>query len=157
MVDRRFSLAALLKLRTTVEERAAGELAGARRVRLAAAAEVDRTRDELAATGLGHVSEVHVLSSGTDPRMWQATVAGRAALGSLLAERRMALVAARDEEERASAVWTRARRDTRAIERLEERHTEAVRAAELHAEQTALDEVAGQRAARAAVARGGLA
>ncbi|GIG27659.1 flagellar export protein FliJ [Cellulomonas marina] len=135
MAARTFSLAGLLRLRGMAEDRAAGRLAQTRAVRGAAATQLARAESDLAASGM---------PDGADVRLWQAGVAGRAALGALLGERRVQLVAADDEVAVAQEAWTLARRETRAVERLAERHAEQVRAEDLRAEQLVLDEIAGR-------------
>ncbi|MCL2850274.1 MAG: hypothetical protein FWE61_09565, partial [Micrococcales bacterium] len=54
----------------------------------------------------------------------------------------VAVAAGRTEER--TAEWSTARRATRSVERLAERHDEQVRAADEHAEQVVLDEVGVQ-------------
>ena len=82
-----------------------------------------------------------------DRLAWHAAVAGRAALGALLVERRGEVVQAESATDDRAQTWTDARQRVRALERLEERHDEAERAEEARAEQKVLDEVAGRRAA----------
>ncbi|MBO9553083.1 flagellar export protein FliJ [Cellulomonas sp.] len=137
-MNRRFPLAGLLRVRAMAEERAAAELATARRDERAAAARARSTEDRLGASGLPTVAE---------ERAFQAAVASRVALASMLVEQRATAVAAQEETERRTEVWSDARRHVRAIERLEERHDDMVRVEEARAEQLVLDEVAGRRAA----------
>ena len=53
-------------------------------------------------------------------------------------------------------VWSAARRDVRAIDRLAQRHDETERLLEAHAEQAVLDEVAARRAAAGAAGAPGV-
>jgi flagellar FliJ protein len=137
-VTRRFPLAGLLRVRAMAEERAAAELAAARRDERAAASRAQSTQDRLAGSATPTVAE---------GRAFQAAVASRVALASMLVEQRATAVAAQEESDRRTEVWSDARRHVRAIERLEERHDDTVRAEEARAEQLVLDEVAGRRAA----------
>jgi len=137
-VNRRFPLAGLLRVRAMAEERAAAELAAARRDERAAASRARSTEDRLGESGTPSLA---------DGRAFQAAVASRMALASMLVEHRAHAVAAQDESDRRADVWTDARRHVRAIERLEERHEDTVRAEDARAEQLVLDEVAGRRAA----------
>jgi flagellar FliJ protein len=136
-MSRSFPLAGLLRLRTMTEDRAASELALARR---------DQARAEQRALDTAERLSGTTMPSGGGLLAFQASVASRAALGSLLIEHRgdvtLAVTAA---DERAEA-WSEARRQVRALERLEERHVEAERLEETRAEQKVLDEMAGRRA-----------
>ncbi|MGY4643766.1 flagellar export protein FliJ [Cellulomonas sp. URHB0016] len=137
-MNRRFPLAGLLRVRTMAEDRAAAELASARRDERAAAGLARSTQDRL---GESHMPTV------AEGRAFQAAVASRVALASMLVEHRATAVAAQEETDRRTEVWTDARRHVRAIERLEERHDDMVRVEDARAEQLVLDEVAGRRAA----------
>ncbi|QHT58110.1 flagellar export protein FliJ [Cellulomonas sp. H30R-01] len=138
-MTRSFPLAGLLRVRALAEERAAAELAAARRAERAAAERARETRERLSGSTLPDVA---------DGLAFRASVASRASLVALLEEQGEQVVAAQTHTEERTDVWAAARRDARAVERLEERHDATVRADELHAEQVVLDEVAGRRVAR---------
>lgn len=137
-MSRPFPLGGLLRIRERAEERAAAELAGARRdaerVRLRQRA----TREALAGS---------TFPSGNDELAWLAAVSSRTTLAVLLAEAERAVEEAEGEVAARSRHWSVARRDVRAIDRLAERHDETERALEAHAEQAVLDEVASRRVA----------
>jgi len=143
-MSRPFRLASLLQLRGMAEDRAAAELAAASRLRAAAEARCQTTEVMLGSASLpGRSDELH----------FHAAAASRAALGSLLTERRTEVQTADAEVVVANAAWTAARVQTKALERLQERHDAAVRAEEERAEQLVLDEVGARMlAARAAAA-----
>ena len=137
-MNRLFPLAGLLRVRALAEDRAAAELASARRKERTAANRARSTQDRLGDAGTPTLAE---------GRAFQAAVASRMALASMLVEHRAHAVAAQEETDRRAEVWADARRHAKAIERLEERHDEMVRIEETRAEQLVLDEVAGRRAA----------
>lgn len=134
-MSRPFPLAGLLRLRAMAEDQAVGELAAARRDQRSAAERAGRTAERLGSWQP---------PAAADLAAWQAAVAARVALSSLLVEHT-------DDVDRADHVvadkqqrWTAARTRTRAVERLEEKHVEQVATEEGRAEQAALDEVAGR-------------
>ena len=93
------------------------------------------------------------LPGRSDELHFHAAAASRAALGSLLTERRSDMQAADEDVVVANAAWTAARVQTKALERLEERHDAQVRAEDERAEQMVLDEVgARMRTAQITVA-----
>ena len=141
-MTRSFPLASLLRLRTLTEDRAASDLATARRAQARAEARARETADRLSGAAMPRSGDVMA---------WRAAVAGRAALGSLLTEHRTDVVVAEAVSDERAEAWTEARQQVRALERLEERHDEAERLEESRAEQKVLDEVAGRRAAEASV------
>ena len=136
-MTRAFPLAGLLRLRALAEDQAAAELALARREQAAAERRARDTAERLSGS---------VVPACGDRLAWHAAVAGRVALGALLVERRTEAVGAEAVTEHRAQVWTDARQQVRALERLEERHDEAERAEAARAEQRVLDEVAGRRA-----------
>ncbi|MGV8978417.1 MAG: flagellar FliJ family protein [Cellulomonas sp.] len=143
-MSRPFRLASLLHLRGMAEDRAAAELAAAARLR--AAADDRRRTTEIM---LGSAS----LPARADELHFRAAAASRAALGSLLTERRSEVQIADGRVVVANAAWTAARVQTKALERLQERHDELVRAEDERAEQMVLDEVGARMlTARAAAA-----
>jgi flagellar protein FliJ len=133
-----FRLAGLLRLRQSQEEQAAAELARANAAREAAQRRRQDTEQMLAGS---------TLPSRSDELMWKVAIAGRAALGGLVAESVVALGAASLTAEDAARTWTDARARATTLGKLEERHDAQVRAAEEHAEQVAVDETATRRAA----------
>ncbi len=136
-MSRGFRLAGLLRIRRLAEDQAVGELAAARRLERAAEDRRRRTEDALGDAAF---------PAESDPRAFHAVVAARAALGGLLAEQRTVSDAAADAVRAREADWSVARRETRTLEKLEEHHDVRVRAAEEHAEQQVVDEIAGRRA-----------
>ncbi|HEX7807002.1 MAG TPA: flagellar export protein FliJ [Cellulomonas sp.] len=143
-MSRPFRLASLLHLRGMAEDRAAAELAAASRLRAAADARRHDTEVMLGSASLpGHSDELH----------FHAAAASRAALGSLLTERRSEVQTADAEVAVASIAWTAARVQTKALERLQERHDAQVRAEDERAEQMVLDEVGARMLAARADAR----
>ena len=138
-MTRQFPLAGLLRVRALAEDRAAAELAASRRAERAAAERARQTKERLDGTTVPDIA---------DDLAFRASVASRATLAALLVEHREQVVTAQVQTAESTDVWTAARRDARAVERLEERHDSGVRAEELHAEQVVLDEVAGRRPAR---------
>ncbi|WP_028050720.1 flagellar export protein FliJ [Cellulomonas sp. URHD0024] len=139
-MSRPFPLAGLLRLRTLTEDRAASELALARR---------DQARAEQRARDTAERLSGATLPSGDDMLAFRAAIAGRAALGSLLTERRIEVATAETVSDERAETWSEARQQVRALERLEERHQEAERLEESRAEQKVLDEIAGRRASDA--------
>lgn len=142
-MSRPFPLGGLLRIRERAEERAAAELAGARRDAERVRLRQQATREALAGS---------TLPSGNDELAWLAAVSSRATLAVLLQEAERAVEEAEREVAVHSQHWSVARRDVRAIDRLAERHDESERALEAHAEQAVLDEVASRRVAPAAPA-----
>lgn len=135
-MNRTFPLAGLLRVREVEEDLAAGELARAQRERTAAEERVEAVRAELQGQDLRPANDA----------AWQAMVAGRAALSALLSESIAARQAADQQVRGREQEWTAARARTRAVERLAERHTDRVSAAERKAEQAGLDEIAARGA-----------
>lgn len=133
-----FGLAGLLRIRRLKEERAAHEMLRARSRASELAAERHQLLDQLD----DHAHEAR------DVRGIHALSAARASTSTMLAdlealaltERR--LLAEAEEQHRV------ARREVRTVEKLEEKHAEAEREADLRAEQTILDELAGRARAR---------
>lgn len=137
-MKRQFPLAGLLRLRAMAEERAASELALARREQAAAEHRARETAERLSGATMPAVG---------DRRAWHAAVASRVALGALLVEGRHDAAGAAAVADSRAQTWTDARQQVRTLERLEERHDESVRAEDARAEQRVLDELAGRRAA----------
>ncbi|HEY0187061.1 MAG TPA: flagellar export protein FliJ [Cellulomonas sp.] len=136
-MSRPFRLAALLRLRTLAEERAA--------VRLA---EAVRNQDDAEARRLATQEALGTaqLPGSADALGMRAVIASRLALSGLLTEHGTAVVAAEQVVRQTGTEWADARGRTRTLEKLQERHEETERDAELHAEQVVLDEIAGRRA-----------
>lgn len=134
----KFSLAGLLRLRSVQEDRAAADLGTAERERSQAEHRVRETTDRLAGTQL---------PSGVDGPTWLAAAASRLTLGALLEDDTEHLAQAEERADERRADWTRARQAERSVQRLEEHHAALDQAAELAAEQRALDEVAARAGA----------
>ncbi|MDN3309654.1 hypothetical protein QWJ90_01785 [Microbacterium oryzae] len=133
-----FPLAGLLRVRGAQERIAAEQLSRATADASQAEASEERARSSLAAAGGAVADDVTLLALAA------ARAAGRSALSDLhtLSELRRA------EAERAKAAHVTARRELKGLERLESAHRAAAAQAELHAEQTALDEIGVVQAAR---------
>lgn len=127
-----FPLAGLLRLRHLQQEQAAAELAAANARLRAASARRSRAREALELS----TSSVH------DTATLGALAAARASSRSMLAD--LDVLRGRYEAEAAEAErdYGAARLTARPLEKLEAKHDEAVRADELRAEQSTLDELA---------------
>jgi flagellar FliJ protein len=132
-----FPLAGLLRLRRLKEDLAAAEVGNAR----SRASRLAAQRHQLIVTLPEADPEKRDVSAVA------ALAASRAAAATMLGD----LEALRVEHDRAVAVaegeHRRARQETAAVEKLEERHGERQRALDLRAEQHVLDELAGRAAA----------
>ncbi|TFD51410.1 flagellar export protein FliJ [Cryobacterium sp. Hh11] len=134
-MQRLFPLAGLLRLRHLEQDRAAGELAEAHHRSRLLEDRRARTREQL------HGS----LGNPTNVRGLNALAAARASSRSMLADldalgRTHATALAS-----AQAAFATARAASIALEKLEVRHTEAVRAEDLRDEQAVLDEISATR------------
>lgn len=134
-MSRPFPLAGLLRVRAMAEDTAAAELARARNRERAA-----RDRARATAEMLGS----SVPPAEADLAAWQAAVAARVALSSLLTDERSVVRRAETEVGRRQDEWTSARIRTRAVERLRDKHDEGERVADERAEQVVLDEIAAR-------------
>lgn len=127
-----FPLAGLLRVRGAQERVAAEELSRA---------SSDRTRaesaEQTAVTSLSDIS-AEIGDAGMLLAMAASRAAGRSALSDLQALTEMR----RAEEAEAKAAHLEARRELKGLERLENSHRIDAARATLHAEQTALDEIA---------------
>jgi flagellar protein FliJ len=132
---RRFPLEGLLRVRTIWEDRAAAELADARR-------QEQRARDRAARTAELLGDSAAPVGSGSASFM--GSVLARAALSSMLADALTDVAAAEESTAGRAAAWSTARQATRSVERLAERHADAERRAEDRVEQQAIDEIAGR-------------
>lgn len=133
-----FSLAGLLRLRRRQEDQAAGTLLRARSRASELAAQRTGVRDAMLEQP-EDVGSIEALS---------AIAAARASTSSMLADLRGLQVEQDAEVERARAAHDKARAARIALEKLEIRHAEEQAAAELRAEQTVLDELAGRPSSR---------
>src|SRR5215218_3154731 len=129
-----FSLAGLLGLRRRQEDQAAGALLRARSRASELAAQRTGVRDAM----LGQIEEVGSIEA------MHAIAAARASTSSMLADLRTLEIDQDAEVERARAAHEQARAARTAIEKLETRHAEAERTAELRTEQAVLDDLAGR-------------
>lgn len=137
-MSRHFPLSGLLRVRAMAEDTAAAELATARRLERAARERARATADLL---GSSHPA------GEADLAAWQAAVAARVALSSLLTDDRAALARAEQVVGRRQEDWTTARIATRAVERLRDKHELGERLEEDRAEQVVLDEIAARTTA----------
>lgn len=133
-----FPLAGLLRVRDAQERIAAEQLARS----TAARARAEGAEQE-AVTSLSEIS-AQIDDAPTLLAMAAARAAGRSALADLRSMTEMR----RAEEAEAKAAHVDARREVKGLERLEGAHAADSRARELHAEQSALDEIAVQRSLR---------
>lgn len=131
-MNRQFSLAGLLRLRQSEQKAAETGLAAAN---MRSSSLRERRADARSA-----VAD----SAGTvvDSSSLLAIAAARASAHSMLAELDALAAAAEIEAAAAQADYTEARRRAVGLEKLENRHDAAFAAAELRAEQGALDEIA---------------
>ncbi|WP_250448170.1 flagellar export protein FliJ [Actinotalea sp. C106] len=130
---RAFRLGGLLRLRKLQEEQAEAEAARANAERRAA----DKRRYDTAVMLAGAA-----LPDEGDELTWRAAIAARAALTGLTSESVTAVEAAQARVHEATAHWAEARARATALEKLEDRHSAALRTEEDHAEQLVLDEAA---------------
>lgn len=144
-MKRLFPLAGLLRLRHLEQDEAAGELAAANsRVQ-----DTETRRDR--ARALLHGGAHSPTSAAAMHAMAAARSSSRSMLADLdaLAQGHLATLA------QAQTVFDAARAQSIGLEKLEARHTAAVAAADLHAEQIVLDEIASTRWHRDRAAHGG--
>ncbi|MGV9768957.1 hypothetical protein ACWDR7_05660 [Microbacterium sp. NPDC003461] len=134
-MSERFSLSGLLRLRGVQERAAAERLSRASIAARQAEAGERRTRAALAGAG----------DAAVDVRSLAAIAASRAAARAQLSELSLLSDERRDAEEEARRAHAEAKRRARGLEKLEAAHRERERSRELHAEQTALDEIATGR------------
>ena len=134
-MSRLFPLAGLLRLRKLQQDQAALDLAEANaRV---AASEARRGRARSALGALGN-------TPGTSAAL-NAMAAARSSSRSMLAELEALGRTEQDTLESSQSAYNAARAESVALEKLHDRHAEALLALDLHAEQTVLDEIAGAR------------
>ncbi|GAB3127306.1 flagellar export protein FliJ [Glaciibacter psychrotolerans] len=127
-----FSLAGLLRLRHLEQEQAEGALADANARVAENAARQAQIRRKLGGTD-NEVASVDVL---------RAVAAARASSRSMLAELDATLRQQEHAANEAREAYSAARSRSKGLERLEEKHSSAVDAAERHTEQAAIDEIA---------------
>jgi flagellar FliJ protein len=133
-----FSLAALLRLKRLQEDQAANEVGHARSRASELAAQRHQLIDRL--SDHGH--------DARDVRGIAAISAARASTSVMLADLEALRITLERSVEAAEAAHQAARRDTRMLEKLEERAVEADRVEALRLEQLALDELAARARAR---------
>ena len=129
-MNRRFPLAAVLRVRTVQQDLAAADVARSR----AAAAQADAVAHSLAAALQSHERP------GSAGSVWSAASAVGLALAADAEQADLRARAAHQDVAASLARWADARADRRGVERLSERHTALVAAADARAEQRALDE-----------------
>jgi flagellar protein FliJ len=133
-----FSLAALLRLKQLRENQAASEMGHAR----SRASELASQRHQLIDRLSDHGHDAR------DVRGIAAISAARASTSMMLTELEALRITLERSVEAAEAAHRAARRDTRMLEKLEERAAEADRVEQLRVEQLALDELAARARAR---------
>jgi len=131
-MNRQFPLAGLLRLRQLQQDQAATGMARAN-----SRSEEMRGRRAAARKDLGTSAETAVSSASL-----MAIAAARASSQSMLADLDALAAAAEADLEEAHAEYTQARRMAVGLEKLELRHGVELAAADLHAEQGVLDEIA---------------
>lgn len=129
-----FGLAGLLRIRRLKEERAAYEMVRAR----SRASELASERHQLLDQLDDHAHEAR------DVRGIHALSAARASTSGMLSELEALSLTQRRLVADAETVHREARRDVRAVEKLEEKHDTEERETELRSEQTILDELAAR-------------
>jgi flagellar protein FliJ len=134
-MERAFRLAGLLRLRELQEDQAAARLAASHAVLRGA----EQRRDETLATLVRHA-----MPGRADSGAWRLSVTGRTTLAHLLADagRQVADAGRRVGED--TADWSAARSRSVGLEKLRDKHREAVALEDGRAEQLALDEVASR-------------
>jgi flagellar FliJ protein len=141
-MDRAFRLAGLLRLRELQEDQAAARLAASHAV----LRDAERRRRDTLDTLVRHAMPEHA-----DAGVWRLSVTGRASLSHLLADAGVAVADAGVRVGQDTADWSGARSRSVGLEKLRDKHREAVALEDGRAEQHALDEVAS-RTARTGVA-----
>lgn len=136
---RPFRLQSVARLRQMQEDQAAAELL--RRSELRRSADRRTAQATAALAGTTMPSQADLLS-------WQSSVAARAAASSMAVEAAATAELARADEAGTQRTWSTARRRTATLAKLADRHRAAQVAAENHAEQLILDEIASQRVRR---------
>ena len=133
MVERAFRLQGLLNLRHLQEDQAAGRLASANTELHQADQAVDEARERLAAMQTSGATNLAVAAAMRN--------AARMQIGESVARREYAQAVV----ERRQGEFSKARRQSATLEKLENHHAEMFIAEELQKEQVVLDEIASQR------------
>lgn len=131
MSSRAFRLASLLRLRRAQEDQASAELARAAAERLKASERADRQRQDLGS---------HRTPAACSPAGWTASVAARAALSAASRQAAVDVEQASARVDAATEAWRGRRRETKALEHLEQRHREQITQQLLKEEQLRIDE-----------------
>jgi len=134
---RPFRLQNVARVRQMEEDQAAAELLRRREFR--------RGADRRSAQAYSALEDL-ALPAEADVMRWQAAIAARVAASASAFEAATAAELAQSDELLAQGQWSAARRRATTIDKLAERHRLAEQAADNHAEQVVLDEVAAQRA-----------
>lgn len=156
-MSRRFPLAAVLRVRRLQQDLAGAEVARAQAAATLAAAALDRCEARLDAPARPAALALRSDAAGVVPAgVWAGLQASRLSLASEAAAARVTVGAAHAATAVRLQAWGAARADRRGVERLADRHAEALRAEEDRAAQRVLDERTGSdhhRARRAAPCR----
>lgn len=134
-----FRLQPVLELRRSQERAAA--MAAAEAARTAADADRRATERELSLAN-------SALPPSSTPDAFLAAMARRRMVALDASEARSFATASSEQAEAVRAQWTAAAQRTKALERLRERHLQALRDAELAAEERAVDDLVTGRAGR---------
>lgn len=132
-MSNKYPLARLLRLRKMKEDQAANQLALAQRREIQAQAKVQRAQEEFTGT---------VLDGDFSEQVWRSSIASQVARRSMMLEAISLAEAAGTETQQAKTQWQDARKESKPLEKLEERFNENAAAEEVRAENAVLDEVA---------------
>lgn len=148
-MERKFSLAGLMRVRELQEEQAAADLALANSRKLRA--EQDRIEKQrvLAEQEFPKVAPAlvmaHTHEAVQNAATWHAVVAARASVAAMLRDSNQVLRAAEADADQATQEWHAAKTRAAMIEKLKQRHDRETQAEELRNEQLVLDEAALRR------------
>ena len=129
---RDFRLAGLLRLRQVQQDQAASDLASANSRARESAARQNRARAALGGVG----------AEATSSSVLYAIAAARSSSRSMLSELEAVETLDRERVRQAADAYAQARARSLGLEKLEARHTETQNAADLAAQQAAIDEIA---------------
>jgi flagellar FliJ protein len=134
-MERAFRLAGLLRLRELQEDQAAAQLAAYH----AALRAAEQHRRDLMTSLVGHTLPAHA-----EARDWRLSLTGRAALSHLVADAAVAVADAGYRVGQDTAGWSAARGRSVGLEKLRDKHREALAVEDGRTEQLALDEIASR-------------
>lgn len=148
-MNKKFTLAGLMRVRELQEERAAAELARANHERHLAQERRAAAQHVLASQAFPDVAESHlepgIFTLEDDAPTWRAVVAARASATAMVRESAQVLSAAQQGVDQATDAWAHAKMRAAMIDKLKAKHVAAVEAEDLREEQVLLDEAALRR------------